>query len=122
MQIKKLLSILVLGLLLSGNAYAELSMGTYIKNKSSSNKELHEVMDISIKLIEEGITIANVELDYAKRKRLYCQPKTLAFNSKNIASFLDHQIKIFEDKGLSIDEFPVSMIIMKHLKETFPCK
>ena len=119
---KKILGIMVLSLLLSGNAYAELSMGTYIKNKSSSNKELHEIMDISIKLIEEGIRVANVELEYAKRKRLYCQPKTLLFNSKNIARFLDHQIKIFEDIGLSIDEFPVSMIIMKHLKETFPCK
>ncbi len=79
-------------------------------------------MDISIKLIEEGITMANVELDYTKRKKLYCQPETLAFNSENIASFLEHQIKIFKDKGRSIDEFPVSMIIMKHLKETFPCK
>jgi hypothetical protein len=79
-------------------------------------------MDISIKLIEEGIAIANVELDYTKRKKLYCQPETLAFNSENIASFLEHQIQKFKDKGRSIDKFPVAMVLMKHLKETFPCK
>ena len=119
---KKILLIITVSLLFSGNVHADLMMGKYIENRSSSNKEMHKVMDISIKLIEEGIAMANVELDYTKRKKLYCQPETLAFNSKNIASFLDHQIQKFKDKGRSIDKFPVAMILMKHLKETFPCK
>ena len=58
----------------------------------------------------------------SKDKKLYCQPETLAFNSKNIASFLEHQIKKFKDKGRSIDKYPVAMVLMKHLTETFPCK
>lgn len=119
---KKILLIITVSLLFSGNVHADLMMGKYIENRSSSNKEMHKVMDISIKLIEEGIAMANVELDYTKRKKLYCQPETLAFNSKNIASFLEHQIKIFKDKGRSIDKYPVAMVLMKHLKETFPCK
>ena len=119
---KKIFLILLFGSLFSGNVHADLMMGKYIENRSSNNKEVHKIMDISIKLIEEGIAIANVELDYTKRKKLYCQPETLAFNSKNIASFLEHQIKIFKDKGRSIDKYPVAMVLMKHLKETFPCK
>ena len=118
---KKIFLILIFGFVFSGNVHADLMMGKYIENRSSSNKEMHKVMDISIKLIEEGIAMANVELDYTKRKKLYCQPETLAFNSKNIASFLEHQIKIFKDKGRSIDKYPVAMVLMKHLKETFPC-
>jgi hypothetical protein len=120
--VKKIFLILIFGFVFSGNVHADLMMGKYIENRSSSNKEMHKVMDISIKLIEEGIAMANVELDYTKRKKLYCQPETLAFNSKNIASFLEHQIKIFKDKGRSIDKYPVAMVLMKHLKETFPCK
>ena len=119
---KKIFLVLLLAFLFNVNAYADLMMGRYIENRSSNNKEVHEVMDISIKLIEEGIAIANVELAYTKRKKLYCQPETLAFNSENIASFLEYQIQKFKDKGRSIDKFPVSMILMKHLKETFPCK
>tara|TARA_B110000483_G_C18098457_1_gene504839 strand:+ start:114 stop:476 length:363 start_codon:yes stop_codon:yes gene_type:complete len=120
--VKKIFLVLLLAFLFNGNAYADLMMGRYIENRSSNNKEVHEVMDISIKLIEEGIAIANVELGYTKRKKLYCQPETLAFNSENIASFLEYQIQKFKDKGRSIDKFPVSMVLMKHLKETFPCK
>ena len=119
---KKIFLVLLFGSLFSGNVHADLMMGKYIENRSSNNKEVHKIMDISIKLIEEGIAIANVELDYTKRKKLYCQPETLAFNSENIASFLEYQIQKFKDKGRSIDKFPVSMVLMKHLKETFPCK
>ena len=119
---KKIFLVLLFGFLFSGNVHADLMMGEYIKNRSSNDKEVHKIMDISIKLIEEGIEMANVELDYTKRKKLYCQPETLAFNSENIASFLEHQIKKFKDKGRSIDKFPVAMVLMKHLKETFPCK
>ena len=119
---KKIFLVLLFGFLFSGNVHADLMMGKYIENRSSNNKEVHKIMDISIKLIEEGIAIANVELDYTKRKKLYCQPETLAFNSENIASFLEHQIQKFKDKGRSIDKFPVAMVLMKHLKETFPCK
>jgi len=119
---KKIFLVLLFGVLFSGNAYADLMMGEYIENRSSNNKEMHKVMDISIKLIEEGIAMANIELDYTKRKKLYCQPETLAFNSQNIASFLEHQIQKFKDNGRSIDKYPVAMVLMQHLRETFPCK
>tara|TARA_Y100000389_G_C17428472_1_gene501053 strand:+ start:566 stop:937 length:372 start_codon:yes stop_codon:yes gene_type:complete len=122
---KKLFStILVLSLLLSSNNVLarSITVGDYLKFINSDSKEMKQHMNIVLIHIEQGFATANVELDYTKKDKIYCQPVKLNLNAANLTKFLNDEIKIMKKNGHNVDDFPITMILMRHLKKQFPCK
>ena len=120
---KKLLGIVVLGLLLSGNANAGgITVKVYLDAMSRNNKELTTMIERNLMGINSGLMYANTELRFEKRKQVYCQPEKLAFNSQNLVRFVNDEIKFLKDKGANLDKVPIGMILVMHLKRVFPCK
>ncbi len=121
---KKLLSVIVLGLLLStSNVSARhITVSDYLKFMNSNNKQIKQHMNIVLIHIEQGFATANVELEYTKKDKIYCQPVNLDLNAANLTKFLNDEIVLMQKNGHNIDDFPIEMILMRHLKKQFPCK
>ena len=120
---KKLLGIVVLGLLLSTKTiFADITVDKYLLAMGSDNKKLHEIIEKNLMGINSGLMYANTELRFEKRKQVYCQPEKLAFNSQNLVRFVNDEIKFMKDKGANLDKVPIGMILVMHLKRVFPCK
>tara|TARA_A100000164_G_scaffold106761_1_gene93997 strand:+ start:98 stop:484 length:387 start_codon:yes stop_codon:yes gene_type:complete len=121
---KKLLGIVVLGLLLSSNNVlaGSITVSDYLKFINSDSKEMKQHMNIVLIHIEQGFATANVELEYTKKDKIYCQPVKLNLNAANLTKFLNDEIKFIKKNGHNIDDFPIAMILMRHLKKQFPCK
>ena len=115
---KKLLGIIVLGLLLSGNAYASksLSYGNYKKDPNNKSYIEH------LKSVESGISWMNIEVDDQK---IYCQPEKLEVTFGNIITAIDLGIKDLQSINYTkeeIDKVPIEFIMIKGLRILFPCK
>ena len=120
---KKLLSIIFVSLLFTENAYSgTITVDTYLKYMNSNSKEKKQHMNIVLVHIEQGFATANVELGYTKKDKIYCQPEKLSLNFGNLSKFLNDEIKLLKNDNHKIDDFPIQMILMQHLKKQFPCK
>ena len=115
---------MVLGLLLSSNNVlaGSITVSDYLKFVHSDSKEMKQHMNIVLIHIEQGFATANVELEYTKKDKIYCQPVKLNLNAANLTKFLNDEIKFIKKNGHNIDDFPIAMILMRHLKKQFPCK
>jgi hypothetical protein len=121
---KKLLSVIVLGLLLStSNVSARhITVSGYLKFMNSDNKVIKNHINIVLIHVEQGFATANVELEYTNKDKIYCQPINLHLNAANLKKFLNDEIQLMQKNGHNIDDFPIEMILMRHLKKQFPCK
>ena len=120
---KKLFGILMLYFLLSTKAsIAAITVDKYLLAMTSDNKKVHELIERNLMGINSGLMYANAELRFEKRKQIYFQPDKLAFNSQNLIQFVSDEIKFLQNKGMKIENFPIGMILVMHLKRVFPCK
>ena len=119
---KKLLGIVVLGLLFSTKAsFGSITVATYLKGMKSEDTRVHTLIEQNLIGINSGLMYANSELRWEGRKQLYCQPKKLRLNGKNLISFVNDEIKFMEDKGKNVDKVPIGMMLTMHLKRVFKC-
>jgi hypothetical protein len=119
---KKFLGIVVLGLLLSGNAYAGgITVKVYLDAMSRNNKELTAMIERNIMAVNDGLMYANNELKHSNQERVYCQPPTLAMNTKVLIGFLDAEIEDYLKRGVDVGPVPIGMLLVKSLKRNFPC-
>ena len=122
-KMKKLFGILMLYFLLSTKAsIAAITVDKYLLAMTSDNKKVHELIERNLMGINSGLMYANAELRFEKRKQIYCQPDKLAFNSQNLIQFVSDEIKFLQNKGMKIENVPIGMILVMHLKRVFPCK
>ena len=85
---KKFLGIVVLGLLLSGNAYAGgITVKVYLDAMSRNNKELTAMIERNIMAVNDGLMYANNELKHSNQERVYCQPPNIGNEYKSINRF-----------------------------------
>ena len=77
---KKLLGILVLGLLWCNVGFATITADVFLKGMASGNEEVRKLLENNLIGINTGFMISNVELIYMKRKPIYCQPRKLRMN------------------------------------------
>ena len=114
---KKLLQIIVLGLLLSGNGYASKTLiySNYKKNPTNESYIEH------LKSVESGISWMNGE----DNPKIYCEPENLEVNIGNITTAINLGVKQFKKLNYTnteIDKRPVEFIMLQGLKVLFPCK
>tara|TARA_B100001057_G_scaffold227037_1_gene227350 strand:- start:165 stop:539 length:375 start_codon:yes stop_codon:yes gene_type:complete len=124
MKLKNFFKILILFLLWCNTSLSEIRVETYLKYKDSSSEKVQKQLDIVLIHLGAGIMSMNVELDYNKRNKIFCSPDNLAFNAGNYSRFIDDEIKYLRTL-MRIDElndFPIAMILISHLKKAFPCK
>ncbi len=124
---KKLLAIVIIFLMWSNIALAELKVNTYLKAREGKNKEVNEFIDNNILGIGTGIfwLNASIESKFGKannEKSAYCAPKKLAITKENYINFLDAEIKERKEMGTLTGEEPIAMLIVMHLRKIFPCE
>ena len=123
---KKLLGIVVLGLLLSGNAKAEtneiITQVTHKIYREWLNNDPQKA-DEYVYALWSGIVIANVASNTHNKIKIFCVPQKLALNPDNIHDIIMKQIQVakkYENYDESDSEVVVSLMI--GLMKTFPCK
>ena len=120
---KKLLGIVVLGLLLSMNANARtITVEMHLDAISTNNKSLQNIVKERLVGAYYGFQTSNVELDSTKREKIFCEPDKLGLNVDNLIRLLNDEIKELRNKGANIDKFPIELILMNNLVKVFPCK
>ena len=115
---KKLLGIIVLGLLASVNANSKsLMYGSY---KKDSDKKVYTE---HLRSVESGMSWMNSEV----KDPIYCPPGELTLNIGNINTAIDLGVKKLQTIKVpytdeEIEKLPVEFIMIKGLKVLFPCK
>ena len=114
---KKLLGIVVLGLLWCNLVYASkgLIYGNYKNNPNNKSYIEH------LKSVETGIMWMNSEV----KTKQYCKPLYLEINLDNIISAINlgvEHLRTINYTNEEIDELFVEFIMIKGLKILFPCK
>ena len=118
---KKLLGIVVLGLLWCNVSYAAISVELYLEAMSRNNEKITSKIEENLMGINDGLMYANSELRSLNKAQLYCQPAKLKLTSKMLVAFLDTEIESFIDRGIDISKVPIGMILLKSFKKLFPC-
>ena len=108
MLMKKLLAIIVLGLLLNGNAYSFYNYGEYKKMLREDPKSLNEYV------YGLGSSLTTFGFD----KGQYCPPKSLRINTKNYISISND----YANSSNAPDDELVITLLYVGLRITFPCK
>ena len=118
---KKLLGIVVLGLLWCNVGVADITVEFYLKAMTGENEKVKEIIRRNLIGINSGFMYANAELNALKKKKLYCLPKKLIVNKEMLVSFLNAEIESYQDKGMDINKIPIGMVLLESLKKLFPC-
>ena len=117
---KKLLGIIVLGLLFSGNAYASGKSLMYGSYKKDPDKKVYTE---HLRSVESGMSWMNDE----NKDPIYCPPGELTLNIGNINTAIDLGVKKLQTIKVpytdeEIEKLPIEFIMLKGLKVLFPCK
>jgi hypothetical protein len=114
---KKLL-ILLFSILISFNSYSEIYYGEYNKNPSNYDDYVN---GLQLGMSWYGVAIMD-ENPSAKR---YCKSGVMELELNNIHTIINSQVERFiNDRGLdqaTIDDVPISLILLMGLEFTFPC-
>ncbi len=107
-------------------AIAYLPLEAYEDNKKTNPKH-HVINEVYVHGVGMGLMSANSELEQKGLKPLYCTPTELPMTSEIYNNILDEQIKhlkegITEKEWEYINPVPISGILLRGLKRTFPCK
>ena len=121
---KKLLAIIVLGLLFSGNASAApLTLKDYKLLKDT------DVMNLYIEGLLQGSKWTNamtksLNKDAKKLKRVFCPPTDLVLELANAKTIIDRTAEdLSKDMNESEhDKVPIVQVLLLGLDKVFPCK
>lgn len=118
----RLVKFAVIGLIIFGSflvslGNADVNLKTYESLKDTQEFKMY------ISAVGEGFSWANTELTGNGRSPLYCQPPKLGLTFENYLRILKDYIEKNKElvKRLG-DNFPVEVLLLRGLQETFPCK
>ena len=120
---KKLLGIIILGLLLSGNAYA-LTNKTFLDYKNSTKLEQKKVKDMVNTYVlgaANSYLVVNAKLQLKGENKLFCQPGDLSLNLNNYLTFIEEQLAIEKKSETYKAELPLAATLLARLTKVFPC-
>jgi hypothetical protein len=101
--------------------HAELSVKQYMGEK---NQYIQSANKMYVVGIGDGLSWANTELKSQGLPYLYCVPTKLPLDGNTYLHILDLQIQEMRKwaEWPEIKEWPVPMLLLKALKQTFPCQ
>jgi hypothetical protein len=94
---------------------AQITADIYGGAKGTPAEKIHKVY---ISGAGAAFDWANVKMQVAGQKPLYCPPQELALNAENYISILDREIS----KYPASKQTPIELILIDGLIGTFPCK
>jgi hypothetical protein len=116
---KKYLFLLALFLIPLSNANARITVKYYLDNKEGASVEA-TITEAMVTGLGAGIQSANAMLTARKQPPLYCPPKSLAINYKNIVGIIDNELK--RHNLSDIQNQPLGAFMVMGYMSTFPCK
>ena len=123
---KKLLTIIVLGLFFFNSAQATMTVDAFLKIINDKNENTREMREYTLKLALLGMAnayiLTNYVLENKGEKKFFCLPEKFKLNSKNLISIADRQIKEDIKAGMDVKKYGVHIFVFEGLKNTFPCK
>ena len=119
---KKLLGILVLGLLLSDNAYAKITVKEYLDKRQNDNKLEQEMLDVYIQGVGKGYFWSAVIHDVINQDKIYCAPSEFKPTKYDYRSFIDAEIVYAKSKGALPKDHAIEMLMGYYLNRTYPYK
>jgi hypothetical protein len=78
-----------------------------------------QVMEIYIKGVSNGFTMANAFIANNNEKLMYCQPDKFALDVQNLVNIVDETLR--KPKPVFTDDNPIEIVVMAGLQDTFPC-
>jgi hypothetical protein len=89
----------------------------------SHDKPTVETIKMYVMAVGQGISWANTAAE-KNNAPLYCQPAKFSMNGNNYIEILDKMIDTLASKTTAkdLDEFPVAMVLLLGLQQTFPCQ
>ena len=118
----KLLSIIFVSLLCCNISFAGINVDDYLKTRANKNKAVNDFIDADIMGIGTGILWSNVSIRANKGKPMYCSPPNMSLTNQNYINFLDQEIEYEKNKGTLSGDEEIGMLIIRHMRKTFPCK
>ena len=118
-----LLASLCVLVFVQSRANAEMTVKEYQKEVHSSIRDRADAVKLYVIGVGHGISWANTDAAQ-KGVPLYCQPPKFGLNGDNYIDILEKTIKVFEAKATAkeLNEFPVAMVLLTGLEQTFPCQ
>ena len=102
---------------------AEMPVKQYNTLKASPNKDDTAILELYVKGLGDGIMWSNIEVK-VDGKPFYCPPAKLVPTTENYMDILNRQIS--KAAGIltqaKLEEMPVVLLLIRGLKETFPCE
>ena len=117
---KKLLGIVVLGLLWCNISFAsELLIRGFITGieKGKDNEIIQKYIEGNLLGIYSGFMMSIARNDI----KSFCVPEKLYINVENLIDFVEQQIEIDKERGLYDESHPIAFVLMNSLERTFPC-
>jgi hypothetical protein len=112
----KRLSVLMLLLLISSVATAEITVGEFREAKARGGVKWSGI-ELYVNGVGTGFATANVALESEHKPPLYCQPDKLTLESNNYIEMLEQQIA----ERKAADKVSINIVLLFALKATFPC-
>lgn len=110
---KKTFRLISLILALCAPSIYSMDVKTYMENSSSNLPILY------ISGVGDGYLFANASVKSERKvQSLYCQPSSLSLNGYNYKNILDDELK----SGRYSSDTPISVVLLRGLQRTFPCK
>lgn len=104
-------------LLIVANSFAELNVKQYLQDKDSKTTLIY------LSGLAEGLRWANADIKRANLPPLFCVPKKHVLRIENYQNILDRKIEeLRESKLFDEDKLLVGPVLLKGLKDTFPCE
>lgn len=124
---KKILGIIILSLLMSGNAYA-LTAKDYLEHRNGSKMQV-EALKTYVQGVWQGIFWFHINHEFLGGKKRFNKENPTVFcfpeNGKIIGTgmeFIDAEILYQKQQDLFFDSFNVETMMLQYLNRTFPCK
>lgn len=126
---KSIKIILLLALLVGSVPATSWTVKQYESLKVSTNETDKLNLNLFIAGVAEGFQFSNLKLDSIGTSQFYCQPESLIVDDERLKHIIDRQIEIhrkmsheYSGNLPKLDEWPVGMLMLEGLIETFPCK
>jgi hypothetical protein len=95
------------------------SLNTYIAQRQGPLRDYYRAWLIGAYY---GILEASIDISLDdNRKSIFCPPEKMTMTTEQVVDILDRYV-IAKQKMISGKDWPLSLVLLSSLKETFPCK
>jgi hypothetical protein len=110
-----IVALMLVGLSSSADARSDVTFKSYKAAKSEDEKAIRKLY---LDGMRSGVVMFDAALVAAGRQPLFCMPEKLALTVEQAEDIMMREAQ----KRTDPDDFPISLLLINGLKDTFPCQ